>query len=333
MALRERYDITIVTARMRRDLPPRSFLAGDIPVVRVGLGCPFDKWLYPFLAARVCARSRPQIVHAILESYAGAALILCRWFCPSAKRILTCQSTNTTRLLKLMHRAAHRVTAISSVLVTRAQSFGRSDIVLIPNGTPLRLIRAACVHDAKVPGRILFVGRLEPMKGVDVLIAAYANLLPLLREKTMLSIVGEGGERAALERLAQQQGIADRVRFSGSLSGSALYQQYAQAEIFCGLSRSEALGNVFLEAAAARCAIVAARIGGIPDIVEDGVSGLLVPADDPAAAKNALEKLLIDADFRQRLASVASLRAQDYDWAAIAQRYAEVYDELSTIRS
>lgn len=321
-SLIDRYDITIVAARMRRDLPKKDSLHG-VPVLRLGLGMSIDKWLYPFLAALYVARTRPQIVHAVLESFAGAALVLSKRLAPGTKRILTCQSTNTDTMLKSMHRAAHTVTAISTVLVKRAKRFGKN-AHLIPNGLRLRDIP---VTD-KVPGRILFVGRLEPMKGVDVLLHAYCKLVPLVLEKTSLHIVGDGSEREKLEHLARDLGIGHRVKFLGYIAPPAVYKEFAEAEIFCGLSRSEALGNVFLEAQAARCAVIATNVGGIPDIVKDRSTGLLISPDDVAATKEALEKCLIDKGFAMKLASAGKFHAQDFDWGSIAERYGELYEEL-----
>src|SRR3989338_5998175 len=84
-ALADRYDFLIVTARLRRDLPKAGKLFG-VPVRRVGLGHRIDKWLFPLLGALAAMRARPTICHAILESYAGLALVFCRFLYPHAKR-------------------------------------------------------------------------------------------------------------------------------------------------------------------------------------------------------------------------------------------------------
>ncbi|MBI3331803.1 glycosyltransferase family 4 protein [Candidatus Peregrinibacteria bacterium] len=318
-----RYDIVFLTARLDRSVPKKDTFPGGVTVRRLGIGTSVDKWLYPFLAALTARRLRPKIIHAVLESYAGAALIFCSYLAPSAKRMLTCQSTNTDRMLKAMHRAAHRVTAISTVLQKRAKRFGKN-AVLIPNGLRLGDIPRM----EKIPGRIVFVGRLEPMKGVDVLLKAYAGLPALVREKTTLRIVGEGSEKPKLESLAASLKLGSKVIFAGFIPVPQVYREFAEAEIFAGLSRSEALGNVFLEAQAARCAVLATKAGGIPDIVKDRETGLLVPPDDIDAAREALETLLIDSGLRNRLAAAGKFHSEDFNWSTIAERYAEVYEEL-----
>ncbi len=329
--LKGRYDITIIAARMRKDLPIDDVLSTGVKVKRVGFGWSIDKWLYPILAPSAAVALQPDVIHAVLESFAGLALIFSRNVLPKTKRILTCQSTNTATLLKPMHAAADRITAISSVLVQRAQNFGYT-AQLIPNGIRSKELLEASME--RVPGRILFVGRLEPMKGVDTLLEAFAvmvrgsqRLAP--HHDSRIRIVGDGSQREMLERMATELGIADRVTFVGKVNHDQIAREYAQAEIFCGLSRSEAFGNVFIEAQAAGCAVVATDLGGIPDIVHHEVTGLLVPPNDPSAAATAIERLLGDADLRARLAKEGRLNAAKYDWNGIAEQYAAVYEELT----
>lgn len=323
--LADQYDITIVTGRFSRTLPRRDAF-GDVRVIRIGLGLPIDKYIFPFLAPFVVRTLRPSIVHAVLESYAGLALVFCRFLVSRAKRMLTLQSTNTTLLLGPIHRSADAVTAISTVLVERAEQYCHTHVTLIPNGIDLSGIREACSFYAKDSGCILFVGRLEPMKGVDTLLRAFATAVKGLDPSIQLRIVGSGSRLDSLKELAAELEIDHRVTFAGRIAGKAVFDEYAKAEIFCGLSRSEALGNVFLEAQAAGCAVLATNTGGIPDIVQDGVSGILVPPDSVDVAASRLRELLTDTTLRAKLAGNAKKNAQHYDWSAIANLYARVYD-------
>lgn len=330
LELCDRYDITIVTARLRRDLPAGDRLDGRVPIIRVGIGHPIDKYLFPILAPFAARRLRPAIIHAVLESYAGLALVVCRRLIPSARRILTCQSTNTSFLLGAMHRAADAVTVISSVLKERAVHLGRADAVTIPNGIRYEEVRKACMDVSKKKGRVLFVGRLEPMKGVDILLRSLSFLTQDVRPDT--HIIGDGSQRSMLEGMARDLGLGASVTFAGRLSGTDLFREYAEAEIFCGLSRSEALGNVFLEAQAAECAVLATRVGGIADVVRDGETGVLIPPDDPVIAASTLQKLLIDRDWQRALGAAGPRNAAQYDWPGIAERYAEIYERLARSR-
>jgi glycosyltransferase involved in cell wall biosynthesis len=330
--LQSSYDITIVTSRLSGDLPKEDTLSSGVKLLRVGFGMPLDKWLFPFLGALAVRRLRPNLVHAVLESFAGMALVWCRFLAPSAQRMLTCQSTNTRLLLGPIHRSAHGITCISTPLIDRAARLGRSDAVLIPNGLHLQAFEEARASVKRIPGRILFVGRLEPMKGVDTLLKALALMIetPTLDVSTEahLRIVGDGSQRSALEAWSRTLGIAERVTFAGRAEPGSIAKEYAGAEIFCGLSRSEALGNVFLEAQAAGCSVVASNVGGIPDIVLDGETGMLIEPDDAQAAADALGLLLKDAALRHRLAKAAIVHAASYDWAGIADGYHAMYERL-----
>jgi glycosyltransferase involved in cell wall biosynthesis len=321
LLLSDRYDFTIVTARMRRDAPQKDVLFGEIPVVYVGLGFSFDKWLYPFLAPLAARKLNPDLVHAVLETFAGLALHFCRYTVPHAKRLLTLQTTNRQFLKNFLIRSAHHVTAISSVLIERARAVGH-DATLIPNGLHI----ADMPDREKIPGCILFAGRLEQMKGVDTLLRVFARLTGAIS----LHIVGGGSERHDLEHLAIHLGIGDRVTFRGRIPVPEVYDEFAEAVIFCGLSRSEALGNVFLEAQAAGCAVVATKIGGIPEVVEDGKTGLLiVPGENfEERARVALQSLIDQPAKAAELGAHGKKHVAPYDWSVIAERYNGVYAEL-----
>lgn len=328
LALHDEFDITIITAKMRSDLPRKDMLQGKVPIIRIGIGHTVDKWLFPFFAPFTAKMLKPAIVHAVLESFAGMALVGCRFLMPRTKRILTTQSTNTSLFLEIIYRSANVITGISSVLIARAHSFRRMDAVLIPNGVHYEAIRAACANVTRVPGRILFVGRLEKMKGVDTLLKAFRQLSAGNSQIAKLHIVGDGSLRKELEGQAHSLGITNRVTFLGRLDGQMLLKEYAEAEIFCGLSRSEALGNVFLEAQAAGCAVIATNVGGISDVVQHEKTGLLVQPDDAAAAARAIERVGKNDSLRAMLTRQGIENASKYDWKGIAAQYANVYRRI-----
>ncbi len=152
---------------------------------------------------------------------------------------------------------------------------------------------------AAPPGapRLLALGRLHRNKGFDVLLRA----LPLLPGGAHLSLAGEGPERAALEALARELGVADRVSFLGwrEDTGALL----AACDVFVCPSRHEPLGNVVLEAWSAARPVVAAAAQGPREVVRDGETGLLVPPEAPAPLAAAVSALLADAPRRAALAA------------------------------
>jgi phosphatidyl-myo-inositol dimannoside synthase len=184
-------------------------------------------------------------------------------------------------------------------------------------------------HSAVRSGPVLFVGRLVERKGVASLIEAVARLG---EHGPLLEVVGEGPERAALQARAQALGIARRVAFRGKVPADVLQTSYAGAAVFVlpavvdARGDTEGLGVVLLEAMNHGTPVIASRIGGIPDIVEDGVSGLLVPPGDATALAAALRQLLADPALARRLGEAGRMRAREwFSWEAIVERWKRVY--------
>jgi glycosyltransferase involved in cell wall biosynthesis len=150
-----------------------------------------------------------------------------------------------------------------------------------------------------------------------------------------LVIVGEGPERPKLEDAARRLGIADRVELRGRIPSSELQAAYARARAFVlpavldARGDTEGLGVVLLEAMNHATPVVASRVGGIPDIVEDGVSGLLVPPGDAAALAAALQRVLDSPDLARRLGEAGRRRLHErFSWEAITARWEAVYRSL-----
>jgi glycogen(starch) synthase len=170
--------------------------------------------------------------------------------------------------------------------------------------------------------RVLFVGRLAPQKGVRTLVAAAA----LLEDPSaQVLLVGDGPERPALERKAERISVGDCVRFLGFFAHDRLPAAMAHADVLVLPSVYEELGTVLLEAMWAGLPIVASRTGGIPDVIEDGVNGLLVPPGEPEALARAIDRVLADRALAYRLSEGAQQRAKDYDWEVLAGRVLQVY--------
>jgi glycogen synthase len=170
--------------------------------------------------------------------------------------------------------------------------------------------------------RVLFVGRLAPQKGVHTLVAA-AGLLEDPSVRVLL--VGDGPERKALERKAERIDAGDRLRFVGFSAHDRLPAAMAHADVLVLPSVYEELGTVLLEAMWAGLPIVASRTGGIPDVIEDGVNGLLVPPGEPEALASVIDRVLADRALAYRLSEGAQERAKDYDWEVLAGRVLQVY--------
>jgi colanic acid/amylovoran biosynthesis glycosyltransferase len=175
------------------------------------------------------------------------------------------------------------------------------------------------------PLRILNVGRLHPVKGHAVLLEALALLLGM-GIAAELTIVGDGDRRGALERLAATLGVADSVAFAGSVGQHEIRGFYERADVFCLPSLGEGIPVVLMEAMAMRLPVVSSSIMGIPELVDDGVGGLLVPAGRADQVAAALRRLADDPELCERLAKHAHQKvAADHDGTRAAERLAELF--------
>lgn len=149
----------------------------------------------------------------------------------------------------------------------------------------------------QVPGadRLLFVGRLAAVKGVPVLLEAFARLR-VARPGATLTVVGDGPERAGLEAAVARAGIAGAVTFRGNLSQDGVAEALRYADVLCVPSFAEGVPVVLMEAMAAGVPVVASAVGGIGELVRDGVTGRLVPPGDTTALVEAINAVL-DGDF------------------------------------
>jgi colanic acid/amylovoran biosynthesis glycosyltransferase len=180
-----------------------------------------------------------------------------------------------------------------------------------PMGVELdRFVRAAPYQPWVGSGAavVFSCGRLNPCKGHDVLVRAVA----LLRAKGVpveLRIAGEddgdGSHRALLERLAAETGLGERVRLLGAVPEETVRRELEGAHVFALASRAEPLGVVIMEAMAIELPVVATSGGGVPELVDDGVDGLLVPPGDPRQLAEALARVLQDAALAARLSAAA----------------------------
>lgn len=179
---------------------------------------------------------------------------------------------------------------------------------------------------------LLAVGRLSKEKGHLDLLTAFACLRETHPElKCKLVIVGDGPERGTLEAAAQSKAIDVDVIFTGQISDVLPF--YAAADVFVLPSHSEGSPNVLLEAMAANLPIVATAVGGVPEVVENNESALLVPANDPQAVAAAIARVLIDPDFARRLTTnSAALVASRYAPEQYVRSLVEIFQEAIKAR-
>jgi D-inositol-3-phosphate glycosyltransferase len=215
-------------------------------------------------------------------------------------------------------------------------------IGVIPGGVDLdrfspRPREAARAELGLAPGEkaVLFVGRIQRLKGLEVLMRAFARLSDL---NARLVIVGgqpgtshETREISRLQHLAVRLGIAERTRFVGAVPHEQLPIFYSAADITVMPSSYESFGLVAVESLACGTPVVATRVGGLSSIVRDGETGLLVPWRDAELFAERLRQLLDDDALRQRLARQARASVLEYGWDRIADEHLALYEDVRSV--
>jgi glycosyltransferase involved in cell wall biosynthesis len=179
-------------------------------------------------------------------------------------------------------------------------------IVALPLGVDVDAFRPlrSSQRDCSEPFRLLSVGRLSAPKGYPVLIEAVV-LLRARRRNVRLTLVGEGPERAALEKLIALRRLGDSVRLAGACNHERVVGYYESSEAFVLSSFLEGVPVVLMEAMAMGLPCVATWITGIPELIESGSEGLLVPPASASAIADAVERLIDDPATARRLGSAA----------------------------
>jgi glycosyltransferase involved in cell wall biosynthesis len=230
-------------------------------------------------------------------------------------------------------KAADAATATSQFLAdVVARRFGvRAEV--IPFGIDTDRFGPAGEPRRPGPVRIGFVKwRLDAKYGPDVLIEAL-GLLPA-GTNFEATIAGDEGLRPMLEARLGELDLTGKVRFIGRLPNSEVATLLSGLDIFAMPSRREEWGVAAAEASAGGLAVVATRVGGIPEIVVDGETGLLVPPQDPSALAKALERLIADPGLRSRLGTAGRRRIEErFRWESCVDRMELVYRRAVEARS
>ena len=300
-----------------------------------------------FKCIKICRKFRPDVIHAhwpfphayialgaaklfripLVLNFHGAELLLIRkkkWVKP---------------LLKFAIGQAQAVFANSSFTAGKIKALRNVDVEWSPYGTTLESGNASgdeiAPHPINGKFKILFVGRHIERKGICYLIEA-AKYLP--RDQFEIRIVGVGDLTDKLKTQATEVSTtpdAAEIIFTGKLSPEELANEYKTANVFTlpaivdSKGDTEGLGVVLIEAMELGLPVVASNVGGIPDVVVDGVSGILVPEKNPEALASAYKRLAADPELLKQLLTGAQKRiAECFTWGKIVERQIAVYEKI-----
>jgi phosphatidylinositol alpha-mannosyltransferase len=345
---RRGHDVRIITSRFRNGETPESD-----GVIRLGYNVlvPFNR---AFVDVTVGMRLRGQL----RDVFRGQEFDLLHTHCPTAPSLpilaiqtATCPQVGTFHttggrsmlqdafqplLNGVVERLDARI-AVSETARDTARLYYPGDYAVIPNGVdPDRF------HPSKPPFaewrdpdhvNLLFVGRLDPRKGLQVLLEAMPEVVRRTNGRARLLVVGDSYLRPRFEASVARE-AKDHVRFLGHVPSADLPRWYATGDVFVSpATGNESFGIVLVEAMAAGRAIVASDIPGYRSVVTPEVNGLVAPPGNAAALADAIVRLALDPALRKRLAVAGREHAAEFAWPRVADRLEAVYREVLSRRS
>jgi D-inositol-3-phosphate glycosyltransferase len=367
--------IDVFTRRQDDGTPDVVAFGENVRVIhlRAGPSSPADKYEVirhlPEFARGVMEFERAsgggyQLVHSHYWSSAPVAIALAhRWNVPLVTMFHTLgrmknrvsengqEREHTTRMeieQAAMHASDMVVAASPTDMDQMVAHYGAipSRIRIVPGGVDTELFRplpresAREALDMGPEKQLLFVGRIQQLKGLRLLIPAFARVTGVWRgsPKPRLTIVGGGRpadgsdsevmEAERLRRLAAETGVEALVEFAGAVPHEMLPLYYSAADVVAVPSLYESFGLVALEAMACGAPVVASRVGGLQWTVRHGETGFLVPATSPEAFSSAIGLLLRDEGLRAEMSMGAVRVARGFSWDVAAERTLEMYGEL-----
>jgi phenylacetate-CoA ligase len=201
----------------------------------------------------------------------------------------------------------------------------------LPAGIVPNIIDVERFHPAQVSARdatrhLVVARNLEPIYDIPTALRAFALIRKSVPD-VRLTVAGSGPERAALEALCRALGIDESVQFCGTRNRDEMATLYRSADAVINPSQVDNMPNSVLEAMASGVPVVSTNVGGVPFILRDDVTGLMVPADNAQAMATAVLRLLGNPELARRLAAAATLDVQQYAWPRVRQRWADVYGD------
>lgn len=279
-------------------------------------------WLFPQgMVARLCGASPVVILHGSDVHLVGGRVtaFLARWTLSGASGVIANSAATARRAQAIAPKARIRVIPMGVEVERFAPSGGGSG-----------------EKQEAIAPRIIGVGRLIPLKGYRYLIEALVKIKGKF-PGAVLTLVGEGPEREALERLAKTLGVGAAVTFTGEVPHADVpgilreHDLFVLPAIVTETGETEGLGTVILEAMAAGLPVAASGVGGIPDIVEHERTGLIFPQKDPDAIAHAVILLSGDGDLRDRIVGAAERKVKErFSWPVIAEQYEEQFLRIRT---
>jgi len=336
------------TISVDSSLPFWKHIRLDLPPMFLSIGKRWWRYFQLWWESRRI-KTVGNIIHSLIEFPYGvvAYWTACRYGLPFGLTVHGTYAVEPLRrfpdrwLYKRALKNAKFVTAVSKFTAQRLVNVlgFAPPLTVIPNGVNFSLFAESKENPKKSAPTItssqetiMCVGALKPRKGITTLLEAFAKVIQQAPSAHLI-IVGFGNKHPYLQ-MAEGLGIGNRVTLLNNLTDQDLIRLYRECKVFALLPREdrrghfEGFGLVYLEANSCGKPVVGTFSGGVPDAVLDGVTGFLVPPDNPEKAAEAILKLLRDEKLRQDMGQAGRKWAQEHDWPRIIDRYFRAYERV-----
>lgn len=344
------FEFDLITSRFSKKVSGKEKI-DNVTVHRVGQGAKFDKYLLPisgFLKAKgLLRKNKYSLIWSISVSQAGLTALFLKIKNPKLPFLLTIQEGSSKKrlfwrrimvwpLIKKIFKKADYIQAISKFLADFGKDMGaQCPIEIVANGVNVKEFEKALTipqeekeklkkklgikKDEKV---LITLSRLAPKNAIDDLIKS----LQYLNLPVKLLILGVGPDEKKLKNLAKKLKLSSKVLFLGHIEYEDLPEYLGISDIFIRPSISEGFGNVFVEAMAAGVPIIGTPVGGIPDFLKNGETGLFCQPRNPKSIAEAVKKILENENLRDRLIENGKkLVKEKYDWNLIANKMNSIF--------
>ncbi len=237
-------------------------------------------------------------------------------------------------ILRYSLKKADSITVLTKVTLKEISKCTEKKVELVPFGVDInKFTNQSGLEKSSIDFRIGTIRTLSPKYGIEYLIRAFAILYPKY-SNIKLEIVGDGEQRAFLENLSLELNISDRVTFHGFISQTIEFEKYIRIlnsfNVFAipSVMESETFGVAAVEAAACGIPVIATNIGGLPEVVDDNITGLLVPIRDSKQTALAIEKIILDSKFGLTMGLNAQKKVKNYfSWDDNVSKMISIYKE------
>lgn len=244
------------------------------------------------------------------------------------------RSTLHRLLLTYVLKKAQVVCATSKVMADEVMRLASKQAILTPFGVDTNDYKPTAVQRGQRGFVIGTVKRLETVYGIDTLLRAFAILKSRITKPVHLKIAGRGSQKSELEKLAHDLGIQDDVIFLGGVEQTQIPALLNSFDVYVALSNSESFGVAVLEASSCSLPVVTTNVGGLPEVVRDDETGLMVSPNEPAEAANAIQRILESPELAERFGEAGRrFVKENFEWDQISLIMKDLYaSQLATVQ-